>query len=163
MAIGSDVDIRSGQVLNQFLRAHKTIVEDHVAGNAAFRSQRLQSFTIPFTLMAFDMGMGCSGNDVNHVLMSCQNRRQRTDHILDSLVWRQQAERKQYTLSWGAKRTDRTEDAPRVRSSQSIDRKAEQSLRALRIDSHPVHAGRCAASSPPASQFAKQFVSMWPP
>ena len=43
--------------------------------------------------------MGHARYDVNHIGMRCQNRGQRSNYVLDSLVRRQQTEREQDGLS----------------------------------------------------------------
>jgi len=103
LAIRSDVDIRGAHVRHQFLSAHKAVVEDHVRGNAAFLRQRLQLFPIPLTLAPLDMRVRSSGDDVHQIWMFLQNRWQCADHVFNSFVWREQAERKQYGLPLGAK------------------------------------------------------------
>src|SRR4051812_2523514 len=83
-------------MLDQFFRTDEAIVEDHMRGNAQFLRQRLQPFSIFLAFRPPDMWMRCSGDDVNHVFMLFKNSWKGADHIFDTLVWREQPERKQH-------------------------------------------------------------------
>ena len=123
--------------------------------------------------------MGHAGDDIHHVRMLRQNRRQCPNHVLNSLVGRQQAEGEQNRLAFRAKlvfeivgvherqirhavrnhidlsRRNRIhfaqQSGPPTRSSPPADRKAARSLRARCADSGPDRAAPCAAWSPAAS------------
>ena len=103
LPIGRDVNIGRAHVLHKFFGAHKAIVQNQMGRNTKLRGQRLQLFAVALAFAPADMGMGDSGDDIDHIGMARQNRRQRPNDVFNSLVWREQAEGKQNGLAFGAK------------------------------------------------------------
>ena len=102
LPVGRDVNIGRAHVLHKLFRAHKAIVQNQMGRNAKLLGQRLQLFAVALAFAPPDMGMRHSGDDIDHVRMPRQNRRQRPNHVFNSLVWREQAECKQNGLAFRA-------------------------------------------------------------
>ncbi len=98
MAIRSDIDVGGADEFGHLFRAGEAVVEDYLRLHSHFLRQSLQAGTVLIALATKNMRMGRACNDVNHVLVSGQNLRQRLDDVLNSLVRGEQSERKQNRL-----------------------------------------------------------------
>ena len=103
LPVGSDVNIGRAHVLDKFFSTDKAIVQNQVGRNTKLLGQRLQLFAVALAFAPPDMGMRHSGDDIHHIRMPRQNRRQRPNHVFNALVWREQAECKQNGLAFCAK------------------------------------------------------------
>ena len=93
MAVRSDIDVRRANELNHLLGTDKAVVEDHLRFHADFLRQSLQVRAIVIAFAAENVRMGRACDDVDDILVLRQNVGQRLNHIFDSLVRREQAER----------------------------------------------------------------------
>jgi hypothetical protein len=94
LPVGRDVDIGRADVFDQLFRTYKAI--DRKSGDRkrqAASARALQPFAVTLALAPADMRMRHAGDDVNHVRLSCQNRRQRLNDVFNALVGRQQTRR----------------------------------------------------------------------
>jgi hypothetical protein len=79
--------------------ADEAVVEDHLTLNPEFPGQGLQLIPVSISLARPDMRVSCACDDVDSVLVAGEDARQGLNHVLESLVGREQTEGEQYKLA----------------------------------------------------------------
>src|ERR1700677_2277262 len=103
MPVRSDVNVRGADEFDHLLGTDEAVVEDHLRFHSDFLRQGLQTGSVRVPLPTQNVRMGRTRDDVSDILVFGQYLRQRLNYVFDSLVWRQQAERKQYGFPFHAK------------------------------------------------------------
>ena len=93
---GREVKVGRADELLEFFEFDEAVVEDDVLLDLVLLGQPFQAEPVGFALLAHQVGMGGAQHDVNHVGKLRQDLRQRLEHVLDSLVRREQAEGEQH-------------------------------------------------------------------
>src|SRR5208337_3682912 len=101
VTVRSDINVGRTNQRSHFLRTEEPVVEDHVLLNSQLLGQGLQLEPVSITLAMFDLRVSRTCDDVDNVAVPGQDLWQGLNHVFESLVWRQQAEREQCRISFG--------------------------------------------------------------
>ena len=101
--IRSDVDVGGAEEFLQLAEFHEAIVKEDLFVDAQAARQSFQADPITLALLAEQVGMRCSQDDIDQVGKLTQHRRQGLEHELDALVGRQQTKGQDDVLGLHAK------------------------------------------------------------
>src|SRR5665213_418714 len=96
MTIWRDVNIGRTHQRRHFQWAGEAVVENHFSLNSHISGQGLQLISVPVPLACSYVRMSGARDDVHSIAVPCDDAWQSLNHVLESLVGRQQAEGEQY-------------------------------------------------------------------